>query len=120
MNTPDSVQVVSRFFEAIDTLKRDRVIRGLKTFSHRYGINDRNIWLQRREPERNIFQPSWLSYLVRDYAVSAEWLLLGEGDFYDAARKPAADLARLEERKNRKKSAGHRKKTATPENGDAE
>ena len=86
MNTPDSIAVVNRFYEAIARLKDDKKIRGLKTFSHRYGINDRNIWLQRREPERNIFQPAWLSYMVRDYAVSATWLLLGEGEFYDQDR----------------------------------
>lgn len=35
-----------------------------------------------KEPERDIFQVSWLSYLVRDYGVSPMWLLTGFGDFY--------------------------------------
>ena len=103
MNTSDSIEVVNRFFTAIDNLCRDKYMRGLKSFSRRYGVNDRNFWLQRREPERNIFQPAWLSYLVRDYAVSATWLLTGEGDFYDSERK--RDLAPQKNRNRRKAAA---------------
>lgn len=108
MNTPDSIIIVNRFFEALEILRSEHIIRGLKTFAHRYGINDRNIWLQRREPARNIFQPAWLEYLVRDYALSAEWLLLGEGPVFDPERKRTFDEARAAEKK-----AKHRKKTAT-------
>ena len=104
MNTADSIAIVNRFFTAIETLHRDKYMRGLKTFSKRYGINDRNIWLQRREPERNIFQPAWLAYLVRDYAVSATWLLTGEGEFYDFEKKK--DLAPQKNRNRRKSVAG--------------
>ena len=114
MNTPDSILIVGRFFEAIDILREEHVIRGLKTFAHRYGINDRNIWVQRREPARQIFQPAWLTYLVRDYAISAEWLLLGAGPVFDPERRMALD----EERKATK-VAKHRKKTATALEGEA-
>lgn len=100
MNTPDSIDIVNRFYAAIETLRRDKYIRGLKTFSRRYGINDRNIWLQRREPERNIFQPAWLAYLVRDYAVSATWLLTGEGDVYDSERKKSLAPQKNRNRRN--------------------
>jgi len=108
MNTPDSIEVVNRFFEAVEVLKRDKIIRGLKTLTKRYGLNDRNVRTQRSEPERNIFQVAWLSYLVRDYAISPEWLLMGEGSVYDPDRKKAFDEAFW----NGKKSH-HRKKTAT-------
>ena len=108
MNTQDSIDVVNRFFEAVEILKHDKAIRGLKTLTRRYGLNDRNVRTQRAAPGRNIFQVAWLSYLVRDYALSAEWLLLGEGPVYDPERKRAFDDAKTAEKK-----AMHRKKTAT-------
>lgn len=115
MNTPESVQVVNRFFEAVEVLKRDKIIRGLKTITRRYGLNDRNVRVQRLEPERNIFQVAWLGYLVRDYAISAEWLLLGAGEVYDPTRKAEFDKSFV-----RHKQPYHRKKTATPRNDDVE
>ncbi len=82
MNTPDSIIIVRRFYEALQRLKTDRRIRGKKTFTDRYGINRWNMNTCEKEPERDIFQPAWLTYLARDYGVSPRWLLLGEGDFY--------------------------------------
>lgn len=35
-----------------------------------------------KDPRRDIFQAAWLAYLVKDYKVSAEWLLTGQGNFY--------------------------------------
>lgn len=81
MNNPDSQKIVLRFFEALDTLKAERVIHGHATFSSRYDINRRNMMRIHAEPWSDIFQPAWLEYLVRDYKVSPLWLLTGEGSF---------------------------------------
>lgn len=83
MQTPDSQEIVKRFFEAIYRLKADRKIRGKQTFTNRYGINRWNMLTLEKEPERDIFQAAWLFYLVRDYGVSPMWLLTGKGDFYE-------------------------------------
>lgn len=83
MQTPDSQEIVKRFFEAIYRLKIDRKIRGKQTFTNRYGINRWNMLTLEKEPERDIFQAAWLGYLVRDYGVSPLWLLTGKGDFYE-------------------------------------
>jgi len=82
MNTPESQEVVRRFFEALYRLKADRRIRGKQTFTSRYGINRWNLNSLEKDVSRDIFQPSWLSFLVRDYGISADWLLTGSGDFY--------------------------------------
>lgn len=63
-------------------LKRRKVIRGVQTFTERYGINRWNFLTCEKQPERDIFQVAWLSYLVGDYNVSAVWLLTGEGDIF--------------------------------------
>lgn len=92
MNTPDSQQLVGRFFDALSRLISEKRIRGKKTFTDRYGINRRNMFLLERDHSRDIFQPAWLSYLARDYGISPSWLLLGEGDFYPSeSPKQATD-----------------------------
>ena len=88
MQTGDSQRIVERFFDALRRLKEDKVIRGKKTFTERYNINRWNLNTLEKEPSRDIFQPAWLTYLVRDYNVSPKWLLTGEGDFYENVPNP--------------------------------
>lgn len=80
MQSKESQEVVNRFFEALQHLKKKKIIRGKQTFTNRYGINRWNLNTLEKEPERNQFQVVWLSYLVLDYGVSAHWLLTGEGE----------------------------------------
>lgn len=82
MNNADSQQIVLRFAEAIKRLKTDRKLRGIQTFTRAYNINRRNFITAINTPESNIFQIAWLAYLVRDFDVSPDWLLTGEGSFY--------------------------------------
>lgn len=84
MQTQDSQAIVRRFFLALDTLKDTKQIRGLSNFTDKHNINRRNLYQLRKNPERNIFQVSWLSYLVRDYGVNAYWLLTGSGNIFGA------------------------------------
>lgn len=80
MQSPESQEIVRRFFEALARLKAMKVIRGKKTFTDRYGINRWNMNTLAADPARDIFQVAWLTYLVRDYGVSPEWLLTGRGE----------------------------------------
>lgn len=82
MQTNDSIKVVKRFFEALYRLKADRKIRGKATFTNLYDINRWNLNSLEKDMTRDIFQPAWLTYLVRDFNVSPLWLLTGFGDFY--------------------------------------
>lgn len=82
MQTKDSQRIVARFFEALQRLKADRKIRGKQTFTRAYNINRWNMLTLEKDHTRDIFQPAWLTYLVEDYGVSAQWLLTGKGDFY--------------------------------------
>lgn len=79
MQTPDSQQIIKRFFEALYYLKAARVIRGKGTFTREHGIDRWNLYKLEKNPERDIFQPAWLAYLVNDYGISADWLLTGRG-----------------------------------------
>ncbi|MCQ2058711.1 MAG: hypothetical protein MJY71_02640 [Bacteroidaceae bacterium] len=79
MQTKDSTAVVLRFFEALHILIDTKQIRGKQTFTRLYEINRWNLNTLEKEPTRDIFQPAWLTYLVRDFGCSADWLLTGRG-----------------------------------------
>ena len=82
MQNEDSQKIITRFFDALAQLKSDKRIGGKTPFAERYNINRRNMYQLEKNVEKDIFQVSWLSYLVNDYGVSAEWLLTGKGAFY--------------------------------------
>lgn len=91
MQTTESQAVIRRFFEAIYALKDRKEIRGKQTFTNRYDINRWNLNSLEKDMSRDIFQVAWLTYLVRDYGVSAQWLLTGRGDMFSAQKRQALD-----------------------------
>ncbi|MBQ8969240.1 MAG: hypothetical protein IJ064_05870 [Bacteroidaceae bacterium] len=76
---PEGANTTKRFFMALEFLQRQRKIRGLRTFTEKYGINYWNFYTLKSEPESRVMKVEYLTYLVRDFGVSAEWLLLGSG-----------------------------------------
>lgn len=80
--TPEGIAITRRFFLALDTLRNEKTIRGMKTFTDRYGINYWNFSTLRKEPEKRILKPEWMAYLVRDYNINPVWLLTGTGNIF--------------------------------------
>ena len=78
----EGISVTIRFFEALHTLKEQKKIRGLQTFSRNYDINRWNLITVRNRPDRSILKPEWIVYLVRDFGISSEWILLGIGPMF--------------------------------------
>ena len=78
----EGVAITKRFFLAIETLQMQRRLRGMKTFTDRYNINYWNLSTLRKEPDRRFLKPEWLSHLVQDYQVNANWLLIGVGNMF--------------------------------------
>ena len=70
-----------RFFEAIDALKRDRRLSGIYGFSLKYNLSHSNLFMIKSR-EQGVVNMEYLTYLVRDFGISAHWLLTGEGDMF--------------------------------------
>ena len=67
MQTEDSQKVVRRFFEALYRLKDDGKIRGKQTFTREFDINRWNLNKLEKNLASDIFQPAWLTYIVKEY-----------------------------------------------------
>lgn len=78
----EGIEISNRFFEAIATLKAQKRIRGLQTFTRRYGLNRWNVNQVKFHPNRSVLKPEWIVYLSRDYGVSVEWIVLGKGRMF--------------------------------------
>lgn len=78
-------EIALRFFAAIDRLKQENAIRGLKTFCDRYSLNRTRYSRLRFAVENGVqcgyksVETSALSALVLDYGISGDWLLTGMG-----------------------------------------
>lgn len=82
MHTEIDQQVVARFFEAMDALKERKDIGGYQSFCNRYGIDKRNFYKQRKQPQIQIMHFDWLVPLVTEYGVSSLWLMTGLGKMF--------------------------------------
>lgn len=80
--SPEGVEITNRFFEAIEILRMQKKIRGLKTITDEYGANQGNTQYIKTDPSSHVLKPELLAYLVRKYNVSADWLLCGTGEMF--------------------------------------
>lgn len=83
LNIPTTAQEISgRFFQALETLKEQRKIRGLHTFTELHGLNYGNMNTLKHNLKNRTFRVEFLAYLAKDFDVSCEWLLLGRGPMF--------------------------------------
>jgi hypothetical protein len=78
----DSIEIVTRFFLAIDELVAMNRLRGIKTFTDMYDLDRRNFIRIRKNKNSKMFQLSWIVYIVRDFGVSMEWIMTGRGKMF--------------------------------------
>lgn len=77
------VEITNRFFQAIDILIANKVIRGLATFTRAHNINRWNLVTVRKDPEHNYLRTEYIQYLCKDYNISPRWIIMGTGAFYE-------------------------------------
>lgn len=83
MNTQVSKQIMQRFYDALDAIIEMKKIRGVNTYCRLNEIDRRNFLAQKKDLDRGWFQVSWLQPMVREYGVSARWLLTGFGKMFE-------------------------------------
>lgn len=71
--------IADRFYAVIDKLIEMQVLRGVATFTTKYGIDRRNFLRTRATHSINVV---WLMIVARDYNVSTDYLLLGIGGMF--------------------------------------
>lgn len=70
--------ITDRWFQVFDDLR----LAGKTTKSgicRELGVERRNFCKQEKDHSRSILRVEWLSHLVLNYGVSADWLLTGRG-----------------------------------------
>ena len=78
----DTIAVIGRFFEALDSIIARKEIRGVQTYCRLYGIDKRHLYAQRNDLNRGFFEVSWILPLITKYGVSSSWLLFGTGPMF--------------------------------------
>lgn len=81
--SPEGIMITERFFQAISELKSMKKIRGLQTFTRGHGINRWNLNSVKSSPSTRVLKPEWICFLVKDYGVSAEWIITGKGEMFN-------------------------------------
>lgn len=81
MQNEKSQSINKRFFEAYDALLALGKIKSKNAFCVDHDIDRRNFDRLREDPGRE-FQMSWLTALVVEYNVSADWILTGRGKLF--------------------------------------
>jgi len=75
-------QIVMRFYIAINELINRKELRGVQTFTRLYGIDRRAFKRIEANPQMKSFDCGWLHYIVKDFNVNPDWLLLGKGSMF--------------------------------------
>jgi len=78
-----NVKIVERFFMVIDMLIAVKAMRGNQSFTKKYEINLQNFRFVRENPRSKMFQPIWISNLMEDFGISAEWIMTGKGKMFN-------------------------------------
>ena len=86
---PQAKAIQDRFFQAIDALIAEGKLSGLQPFCNQYGLlrtKYSSIRSTMKDSEKGtgykFIDIDALVYLVKDYNVSSDWLLLGRGEMF--------------------------------------
>ena len=79
MNNPESKLIIARYYEALNTLINLGVLKSKRAFALDHKIEYTSFSRCERELASNRFQLDWIKYLITDYPINLEWIILGIG-----------------------------------------
>lgn len=77
--TDEACAITKRFFFALDVLIVQKKLKSLNAFATTYKLNYWNLCTLRKEPDRRVLKVEYITYVVRDFNVSPDYILLGIG-----------------------------------------
>lgn len=78
----DTIAIMGRFFSALDAVLEHRIVKNMSQYCEKYNIDRRHIHTQRNDLGRGYFEAGWLTPLINDCGISAQWLLTGKGTMF--------------------------------------
>jgi hypothetical protein len=79
MNNPESVKIVDRFYEALNMMINQGALKSKREFALSHKIEYTSFSRCETEQTSDRFQLIWITYLVSDYPVSLDWIMMGKG-----------------------------------------
>lgn len=80
--TPEGIAINKRFFEVMDMIIAQKRLRGLQTFTREHGLNFGNLCTIKNNPETHFVKTEWIAYLMQDFDVCGDYILLGTGPMF--------------------------------------
>jgi hypothetical protein len=81
-HSKEEIEIIGRFYEVLDYLLETKKVKSYYDFAIKYDIPRNSLTVLKAEPTRNLFRARWVTILLRDFNVSADYIFLGEGDMF--------------------------------------
>ena len=75
-----TLDINTRFFQAVDYLVATKQIKGLKTLSTKWDVSRFALTWAKNHPSEKRLKLEYIYYIVRDFGISLEWLFFGTGE----------------------------------------
>ena len=77
-----TLSIMSRFYLAVDKCKEEGLMRSVAAYCSMAEIDKGHFYNQKKYPTKGYFEVGWMTPLVNDLGVSANWLLTGRGTMF--------------------------------------
>ncbi|WP_138481701.1 bacteriophage CI repressor [Dyadobacter bucti] len=85
---PDSIEIFERFNQVVDYLLKEKIMKSKYYFTNKYGLGATIFSLKSNSKTASLVPAAFLALLVKEFGVSAHWLLTGEGPMTYKTIKP--------------------------------
>lgn len=73
---------MDRYFIAVEACVKAKIIKSVSAYCAEIDTERNHFYLQRKDRSRGYFEVGWCVPLIRNYGISASWLLTGIGTMF--------------------------------------